>query len=154
MLSALIVLPKGKERALLLKEFRRAKVRVIEWRIGGEKIPFPTQAVDMLVIRNDFSQASGLRQYLDSDKSVRPQIIMLQVKRGMHGLPGYEGETWCLHRPVQACILRPIIRSMIERKRLMARLKRLKRSLETEETHSVDELWFSIFDRLKANSKL
>jgi hypothetical protein len=153
MLSAVIALPKGATRNLLLKELRLLKVRIIE---AQDSDSAPTalsrKAIDLFVIGSEPPRSPALRQLLESKGSRRPQVIIVETSRRQLGSPGPKEKAWCLHRPVRPCVIRGYVRSLMERKRLEDQLRRLQPSRENPEEHSVDTLWFSIFERLQSKS--
>ena len=146
-LSAVVAVPKGAERSLLLRELRRFKVRVITPKDDPTATAISGQ-LDLLLVSSDLP-TTAIRGFLGPRKSDHPQVILVEMASRTHRFAAHDNESWCLHRPLQACIVRSYIRSVIERKRLIKRLKRLQHLVEISKSHYVDDLWFSIFDRLK-----
>ena len=153
MLSALVFLPRGASRNLLVKELRRLRVRVLE-------LPDPSRgplettnpAFDFVVVGSDAAHATPVRKLLGSKRS-RPPVIMVETSSSPHASPAHDDGMWCLHRPVKPCLIRAYVQSIVERKKLEDRLAQLSLAAKASEAHSVDDLWFAVFERLKENCR-
>jgi len=149
MLSALVSLPRGAARDLLMKELRRLGVRVVEFSDAKEAAP----AVDFVVVGSDAAHATLPGKILGVKRSRLP-VIMVQTSRLLHESPGYDKDMLCLHRPVQACLIHAYVRSIMDRKKLSDRLTRLLGSSKSKDGHVVDDLWFAVFERLQEIQKM
>jgi hypothetical protein len=153
MLSALVFLPRGASRNLLVKELRQLRVRVLEFP-DPSRGPLETagQAFDFVVVGSDAAHATPVRKLLGSKRS-RPPVIMVETSSSLHASSAYKDGMWCLHRPVKPCLIRAYVRSIMERKNLADQLAQLSLTAKESEGHSVDDLWFAVFERLKENRR-
>jgi hypothetical protein len=152
MLSALVFLPRGASRNLLVKELRRLRVRVLEPNPNPGPLETTSQAFDFVVVGSDAAHATPVRKLLGSKQS-RPPVIMVETSSPLHGSSAHDEKMWCLHRPVKPCLIRAYVRSIMERKKLADQLAQLSLAAKTSEAHSVDDMWFAVFERLKKNRR-
>ena len=153
MLSALVFLPRGAARTLLLKELRKLRVRVLELPdVSSAPLKATSQVVDFFVIGSDAAHATPVRKVLGAKRS-RPPVIMVETSSSLHASSAYDEDMWCLHRPVKPCLIRAYVRSIMERKQLSDQLTRQSLTAKDSVGHSVDDLWFAVFERLKENCR-
>jgi hypothetical protein len=152
MLSALVFLPRGASRNLLVKELRRLRVLVLDLPDPNrEPLEAANQAIDFVVVGSDPAHATLVRKLRGSKRSRLP-IIMVETSSSLHASSAYDEDMWCLHRPVKPCLIRAYVRFISERKKLSDQLPRTIAAKESE-GHSVDDLWFAVFEQLKENCK-
>jgi len=148
MLSALVSLPRGTTRTRLLKELRRLGVKVQE--LSDLPVKLGTMDVDFVVVGTEEDATRHLLKRLGA-KGARLPIIMVETSGSLHESSEYENYMWCLHRPVRSCLIRTYVQSIMDRKKLSARLARVVAA--SKNTHTVDDMWFDVFKRLKDISR-